>query len=435
MLLERTSIGAKLLVCAGLVVFFLICERSMKNEALLDFYVYRTGAQLAFEGISPYETQVLRARVADRFPPENENSFANQCGFFLPPQAIVVFMPFAKAEWSTAEGMWFFFLTAMALLSGILAYCYGRDKQHQGIGWPFIVLIVLLNPITMPSLVVGQTTLLFLACFAMGQFAFENDCPRLGTFLWSIPFIKPHLALPFLVLAWFLGGWGRVAGIVILVAIWNLLGGMVATGSVDGSIRLFRLYVEYIGSGHKAVVFNLVAENYQITSWNRILAALGGPAIDLKIWMTLTGLGVWALLLAARMRLRGPLGEQPLDPAYLLAVTTVGALFSVQVLAYEMILLALLAPLILQHLDAHRRKDAFALIVVLLFLMIPINLTDQVAAGFGWDEDSRQRTIFRSHRCFGMAALAILLLVRGPGKRQLEQAQPKGEAGVPSIVE
>ena len=417
MLLERTSWGSKLLVCAGLVVYLYLCARTMTENPQLDLYIYRTGTQMALEGIPPYVTPVLRARVADQFPPEKETDVANQCGYFLPPQAIVVFLPLAKMEWGQAQAVWFFFLTAMALLAGILAYTFGRIRERHGIGWAFVVLIVLLNPVTLPAMVVGQTGLLFVACIALGQYAFENESPRLGCFLWSVLFIKPHLALPFLVLAWVLGGWRRVVGILVVVAIWNLLGGLIVMGTFEGSIRLFRLYIEYLATAHKTVVYNLVAENYQILSWNRIIAACGGPAIDLRIWMTLTGFAVWGLLVLGRFRLNGPIDRERLDHAYLLAVTAVGALFFAQVLAYEMLLLALLTPLILQHLDANRRRDAFALIAMLLFLMMPMNLTDQLAERFGWGEESRQRTLMRSHRCFGMAALAIWLLIRGPASK------------------
>ncbi len=433
MLLEKTSWGSKLLVCAGLVVYLYLCAQTMKEIGQFDFCVYRTGAQIGLEGRDPYNTKLLQSRVADFFPPKDKNDPANQCGFFLPPQAIAFFSPYAKMDWDLAQGLWFFFLSACGFLSGILAYSFGRAKERQGSGWALIVLLVLLNPITMPSMVKGQMGILFVGSLALGQYAFENGCPRFGCFLWSIPFIKPHLALPFLILAWVLGGWRRAAGIAFVVALWNLLGGLIVFGSLEGAVRLFRIYIEYIAASHKTVVYNLVAENYEILSWNRILFASGGPAIDLKIWMTLTGFAVWGLLILGRMRLSGPVSRERLDPAYLVAVTAVGALFFAQVLAYEMILLALLAPLILQHFDANRRSDAFAMIAILLFLLIPMNLTDQLAERVGWDESSRQRTLMRSHKCFGMAMLAIYLLIRGPARKEPIASQaPASPARPPS---
>jgi hypothetical protein len=319
--------------------------------------------------------------------------------------------------------LWFAILTLMGFLAGTLAWSFGRAKEYQGIGWAFIVLVVWLNPITMPSMIVGQTSLLFLGCLALGQYTFENDSPRLGCFLWSILFLKPHIALPFFVLAWVLGGWRRAAGIALAVFLWNVLGGLIVTGSLEGSYRLFRVYLEFVGAGHKTVIYNLVGENFQIPSWNRIIAATGGPAIDLTIWMTLAGFATWGLLIVGRLRLSGTLSRDRLDPAYLVAVTAVGAIFFAQVLANEMLLLGLLAPLILQHFDAGRKRDAYALIAILLFLMIPLTLTDRIADLFGWPEESRHRTLIRSHKCFGMAILAIYLLVRGPVR---ETTAPSG---------
>jgi hypothetical protein len=111
---------------------------------------------------------------------------------------------------------------------------------------------------------------------------------------------------------------------------------------------------------------------------------------------------------------RNIFNRQQLDPAYLLAATTVGALFFAQVLASEMILLVLLAPLILRHIDGNRRGDAWALIGILIFILIPMSLMDQIADRVSLSEESRGRTLLRSHKCFGMAALALYLLIRGP---------------------
>lgn len=413
MLLEKTSLGSKLLVGAGLAAFLVICERSLTQEPQLDFFIYRAGSQLALDGKLPYWTPLIQARAAEQFP-DDKTGFAANSGYFLPPQAIVVFLPFAKMDWGQAQLVWFILLSTMGFICGLLAYSFGRSQERLGIGWPFIVLIVWMNPITISSLMIGQTTLLFVGCLVLGQYAFENDSPRLGTFLWSITFIKPHLALPFLVLAWVLGGWKRATGIIVVVALWNLFGGLIVTGTLEGSYDLFRFYLEYLRIGHNAGAFNLAAETFQIPSWNRIIAASGGPAIDLNIWMTLTGFAIWGLLVTGRLWLAGALGQVRCDPAYLVAVTAVGALFFAQVLAYEMVLLALLAPLILQHFDAGRKGDALALIAMLLFMMLPMNLTDQLADRFGWPEETRQRTLIRSHKCFGMAALALYLLIRGP---------------------
>ena len=78
------------------------------------------------------------------------------------------------------------------------------------------------------------------------------------------------------------------------------------------------------------MLFNRVDQNYQILSWNRIIAAVGGPAIELGISTVLAGLALWSALIAIRLRLhaawRDVIDRTKIDPAYLLAVTAVGSL-------------------------------------------------------------------------------------------------------------
>src|SRR6186713_1769198 len=110
MLLEKTSLGSKLLVGAGLVAFLVVCERSMTQEPQLDFFIYRAGSQLSLDGMLPYWTPFIQARAAEQFP-DDKTGFATNCGYFLPPQAIVVFLPFAKMDWGQAQLVWFILLS------------------------------------------------------------------------------------------------------------------------------------------------------------------------------------------------------------------------------------------------------------------------------------------------------------------------------------
>ena len=84
------------------------------------------------------------------------------------------------------------------------------------------------------------------------------------------PFVKPHLALPLVPLAWFLGGWKRAAGLVAVVAGLNLAG-----GALTGSPLLVLDYLRELAGRHQAVTFNRAADNPQISSWNRALIAAG----------------------------------------------------------------------------------------------------------------------------------------------------------------
>jgi len=403
-----------MILALALAVYLLASFRSLSSSDQLDLYVYRMGAMLALSGQTPYDTPRFQAEVAQQFPPREENAFADNCGFFLPPQAIAMFAPFALLEWDVTQVVWWLFLTACAFSTASLAWTFGRDRSRRGIGWQFIVAAVLLNPITMPSLVVGQTTLLAVAGIAIGQLFFERGRPTPGCILWSLTFVKPHLALLFLVFAVVQGGWKRGTVIVVLVGLWNLLGGLLLRHNVQGAIRLLPEYLDYLGTAHKAVVFNLVQFNDQITSWNRVLFALGGPTINLRIAHILAGYALWIALIACRSRRR-----LLQNPAYLLAAAAVGTLFFAQVIAYEALLLILLAPLVLQHLDAGRKNDVYFLLGLLLFLVIPMDAMKRIADIWQMGEESRGRILLKSHKCFGTMVIALYLLIRGPTVREI----------------
>jgi hypothetical protein len=401
---------SKLLLLAGLAAYCALALTAQLHNTQNDLAIYRAGASIALTGRSPYDSGLIQEEVG-RLLPDEGSGVALNCGFFLPPEAIAIFAPLALMSWHAAELCWFLTLTAFGLACGKLAWTFARDQAHRGSGWAIIVVALLLNPVTQLALVVGQTSLLFAGSIALGQYCFERGLPSLGSLLWALTFIKPHLAIPFLLLAWALGGWRRPIGIVFFVALLNLFGGLLTRGSVAGAVDLFTEYLSYVGSGHKQVIFNLVAENFQILSWNRVVAAAGGPAIDLSIGTILTGFALWGLLVLGRLRWST---QWNLSPDWLLAVTATGALFFAQVLAYELILLVLLVPLIAQDFDSGRRADAWFVIAMLLYLMIPIDLTERLGELIALDESSRGRTLLRSHKCFGMALLATYLIVRGP---------------------
>ncbi|HJZ55298.1 MAG TPA: glycosyltransferase family 87 protein, partial [Gemmataceae bacterium] len=264
-----------------LTVFALFLAVSTNNFP--DFFIYRAGAELGLRGESPYRLEPIRERVGEQFPDANPkpdakeevkaDALVNNCGFFLPPQAIVVFAPFAAVPYSTAKVLWSLTtgLSAAAVL--LLLRTFGNSPPRSLIG-QLVPLFLLLNFLTIGIVFVGQTTLLCVGCVAAGQWCFERKWLVPGAVLWAIPFIKPHLALPLLPLAWYLGGWKRAAAITGVVAGLNLAGCLIAHVSP-------REYLEFLGASHGTVAFNLVSRNYEIASWNRLLyvmtEALGEP--------------------------------------------------------------------------------------------------------------------------------------------------------------
>src|SRR5205823_2963222 len=157
------------------------------------------------------------------------------------------------------------------------------------------------NYLTLAVIELGQTSLLFVGCAAGGLWCFERKRGAAGVALWSVCFVKPHLALPLLPLAWYLGGWKRAAALLGVVAALNLIGATV----VGGSPLFLRDFLVYLGSTHKAVVFNRAELNPEITSWNRLLYALTEPVaggrflVELSATTTVAGFAGWFALAAA----------------------------------------------------------------------------------------------------------------------------------------
>jgi len=397
-----------LLLALVFLLYAAFSFRSLAYSDQLDLYVYRLGAKLALEGQTPYDTPRFQAVIAERFSGDDDETFRTNCGFFLPPQAIAMFAPLAVLGWDAAQVVWWIVLTACAIGTATLAWTFGRDERRRGLGWPFIIIVVLLNPLTLPSLVVGQTTLLVVASIAIGQLCFERGRPTVGCLLWSLSFLKPHLAILFLAVPLVQGGWKRAAGIVMLVGLWNLAGGLILRRDPAGAVKLLPEYLDYLATAHKAVIFNQVEQNYQIPSWNRLLFVVGGPTINLRISMVLAGYALWAALIAVRN------GRHAMrDPAYLLAAAAVGTLEFAQVLAYEMLLLVLVTPWLLQLLDEGRQAAAYSLIGLLLLALVPMTTMANVANGWGLADDSQGRQLLLSHKCIAMAGLMLQLLLAG----------------------
>ena len=66
---------------------------------------------------------------------------------------------------------------------------------------------------------------------AAGLVAFNRGWNVAGAVLWALPFVKPHVALPLLPLAWYLWGWKRAAGILLVVGGLNVLGATFVGGT------------------------------------------------------------------------------------------------------------------------------------------------------------------------------------------------------------
>jgi hypothetical protein len=376
------------LVLGGFALF-----QALGTNNLPDLFIYRLGPLLASEGRTPYDVPLVRQRVAQQFPdPEpTPESLVNNCGYFQPPLAIVAYLPFAMLTWVGAKVLWAAVTALAAWAVTRLPGQFGGETPPRTLVWLVVPLALVLNPLALAVVVVGQTPLVSAGCVVAGQMCFDRRLTWLGAMLWAVAFVKPHLALPLVPLAWYLGGWRRAAILVVVVAVLNLIGATLA----GGSPLYLKDYLDYLPTAHKTVLYNRAELNPQITSWNRLLFAAGGPLIELTIVTTLAGYLVWGGLVLGRCALAG---EKP-SAAWALAAAVAGALTCCQVLGYELFALVLAVPYTRDLFAAGYKTRGWVAVLILVSQQLPMELFEPLGIG--------------AHRPLGAMALALLVLL-GP---------------------
>jgi hypothetical protein len=386
---NRLALSAWVAV-VGLLTAYALQDALCENHAP-DLFIYRAGADRGLRGESPYDGGWLQPLVAAQYP--DDGYLRDNCGFFLPPQAVLVFAPFAAVPFLVAKVLWAL-LTGACVAAALLVLRTFAPRPQTGVGAPFVLAF---NYLTFKVIELGQTGLLIVGCVAAGQWCFERRRPVLGTLLWSVAFVKPHLALPLIPLAWYLGGWRRAAALVAMVAALNAAGAVV----VSGTPLMLRDYVASVGAAHKAVLFNRVEDNPEITSWNRLLYTLSEPVagrrllVELTATLTFAGYAVWFALAAARCCFAR---ARP-SAAWALAAAAVGALLCAQAMPYDLVLLALVVPWVRELFVSGRWGRGWLGVAFLALELVP----------FDWFLSLGVLT----HRPLGVALMAVLVLA-GP---------------------
>ena len=404
---ERPTQGAYAprsgLLAAALFTAFAVAQ-ALTPGTMPDFFIFRLGAALTARGESPYDIPKVRAEVAKEFPEKDQEpkpeSFLNNCGYFLPPQATVLFLPFATLPWPYAKVAWALLQGLAGLSIATLPRLLRRkdDPLPAGIIPKLVPFLLLLNFLALAVVMVGQFAVVFVGCVATGLWCFARGDRLgawLGVLLWSVAFVKPHVALPLIPLAWYLGGWKRAAALVGVVAAFNLIGATL----VGGSPLFLRDYLDYLGGSFRAVMFNRAELNYEMTSWNRLLYVATQPfagdrfLIEQTAKTAVASYLVWFGLVLGRC---GLAGVKP-SAAWALAATAAGAVWCPQVLGYEALVLALAVPWVQNLFADGRRTWGFAAVLLLGLQAIPFQALDTIGFDF--------------HRPLGVALFAVLVLV------------------------
>jgi len=387
------------IAAVGLLTAFAVYQALCVNLAP-DFFIYRAGAEMGLHGESPYDREKLRALVAAQYP--DNALLIEHCGYFLPPQAALILAPFAAVPYPAAKVSWAIIngLCAAAVL--LVLRLFASRPLPRG-AQLLLPLILSWNYLTAAIIELGQTSLLCTGCIAAGLWCFERKQPTLGVLLWSVAFVKPHVALPLIPLAWYLGGWKRAAALVAVVAMLNLIGATI----VGGSPLFLRDYLNDLSSAHKAVMFNLASSNPEITSWNRLLFAMTESwagerfLIELTATTTVAGYLVWWALAVMRCWL----AQKWPSAAWATAAAVVGSVWCVQALPYDLIWLALAVPWVRELFSAGYRVRGWIAAGLLVLQLIPLDLVGQLGIS--------------THRPLGVACFAMLVLVGPVGGRRI----------------
>jgi len=397
------SVPGSSAVIAALLLFSFALFQGLGTKNARDFFIYRLGAELAARGENPYDVAKIQQHVAAAYPEDDENTkqFVANCGYFLPPLAVLAFLPLAAMSTVAAKVCWAFVL-------GIAAFFIARlPGLLQPSGSPplaiiprsVVPLLLVLNPLTLVVVFVGQVSLLSVGCIAAGLWCLDRSRPYLTAILWVLPFMKPQVALPLIPLMWFLAGWRPTILLVVLVVSLNLAGATV----VGGSPLFLWDYVEHLSHTHKMVGYNRAELNPSITSWNRLLFTAGGPLVELTAVTTAAGYLVWLGLVVGRVALSG---TRP-TASWAVAVAAVGSVLCSQVLVYELLVLALVVPWVRDLFADGWRLRSWLAVGLMAVQLIPQNAMAKM--GFSFPPS------------LGVALLAVLVLVGPSGKGARER--------------
>ena len=368
-----------------------------------DLYIYRAGAGLALAGRSPYDRAALHQMIAAKFP--EQPLLIENHGFFLAPAGVAIYAPLALLPWGVAKTAWAVLSYALAgFAAWHLVPLAGAAARRLFDNWrrAVVMAVALWDPLIFIGTAVGQTAAVMTGCLILGEVARRRGRPWLAAALWGVLFAKPHLSLPLVPLAAYLGGRRQGSRVAVAAGVLTLIG-----VAICGGPHVVGDFFAHLRDSHKAVEFNKVTWNPQLLSWNRPFYALTGRPIELGATEVLAGYALFALAVAVRVRVAG---SRP-TPAWALAAAVVAACECCQLLASEAFLLIAVLPHLLDTFAANRRLAAAWLILGLIVKSLPIELSWAILE---WRELSAARQlVIESPRGFGVLILASGLLATG----------------------
>jgi len=373
-----------------------------------DLFIYTSGARLALKGETPYNIDAIHEMVAQQYP--DDEVIQNNSGFFLSPQALLVLAPFASLPWMAGKAAWCTVMFCLTLLTAWQLIRLTEETLHPWLAFS-IAMWVAFNWMTMAIYNVGQTGLLMLSCITLGEVLWRSGWKRFSAILWAVAFIKPHIAIALIPLAFALDGWKRALEVAFWAGVLNLITGLVFFGK-----PLFILdFVKFVEQGHQTVEFNRLVLNKQILSWNRIYFSLGGEGFEMGITRTFLGFLIVSVVVFIRQRIAGEYSRQ-----WLLACAGGSMVVCCQVLACELTALFLALPYLAQNLVSPSWRSRSVALACLGFMAWA--WTDSFPGnGYyefidSWCTNDWLHNVLETNRSISCCMFLLIVLIAGPGK-------------------
>lgn len=411
-------IGALLVLLVALVMHIAYLGLvGLDRSRALDFYVFYTSTRVARLGLNPYDPgpgidlnhkdlSEAAGAVLPRYlnvDPPFSPKLTWGFGVPYPPEGYLLFLPFSLPRWHSALWAWLTFLTLMAAACGTLVWPAPGGGLRSPLTPAVIVALMLVNPTSELMFSLGQCSLVICGAVALGQWALRRGHRVVAAAVWSFCSIKPQLGLPLIALSLPLGGWRFFRDVGLGVVLFNLVGGIVVTGNPLMILDMFESLRHYT-----AMYYNTPQASTTV-GWNRLLYALGGPAVDLSAGKVVAGYFTACLLLFAKFLIGG---RRSWAPSYWLAVCAAVPFTFALAHDYDMVILALLIPYLLELWDHRDRLMLGLLAAALAISMIPKSVMSRASLRLLAIDDP-EMGLLNAHR--GLAGLTILaLLLLGP---------------------
>jgi hypothetical protein len=263
-----------------------VIELSGSGESAftIDFYVFWAAAKLALQGLPFDAFDVARLQQAAG------NVDPDWMPWAYPPGFMMALMPLGLLPFWAA---WFVF-DAIGLVAFALAV------RRFVAGRPQVLLAVALAPAVMPSLIVGQTTMLWMAGLIAALAALRADRPILAGICIGCLTLKPQLGVLLPVMLVACGAWRAILSAVLTTAVLAAVPtGLFGIGYWPRMLDMMRLHGDMVRA-------NIAGMDLMVSPYSAMVGAGVGEPLALALQWSVTAACALIVFLSWRSRTASP---------------------------------------------------------------------------------------------------------------------------------